>query len=180
MYDPSPLRRRRALPSAAAAVPGRRHVRADAGDARPDHRRHRPTPRRGGPARHLAVPVGRHRLPRPRDGDVAALRPAVGPLRPAQPPPARHGAVPGRVGAGGLESLSFILMADLYAGRRNAALQGAMAGMMGVAFIAGPLIGGFLTDHVGWRACFTVNLPIGVAAMAVIASTLPASIGRSE
>jgi EmrB/QacA subfamily drug resistance transporter len=83
-------------------------------------------------------------------------------------------------GAGALESLSFILMADLYAGRRNAALQGAMAGMMGVAFIAGPLIGGFLTDHVGWRACFTVNLPIGVAAMAVIASTLPASIGRSE
>jgi EmrB/QacA subfamily drug resistance transporter len=83
-------------------------------------------------------------------------------------------------GAGALESLSFILIADLYGGRRNAALQGAMAGMMGIAFIAGPLIGGFLTDHVGWRACFTVNLPIGVAAMAVIASTLPASIGRSE
>src|SRR3954453_16469398 len=63
-------------------------------------------------------------------------------------------------GAGALESLSFILITDLYGGRRNAALQGAMAGMMGFAFIAGPLIGGFLTDHVDWRACFTVNLPI--------------------
>lgn len=84
------------------------------------------------------------------------------------------------LGAGALEALSFILIADLYGGRRNAALQGAMAGMMGVAFIAGPLIGGFLTDHVGWRACFTVNLPIGIAAMAAIAAILPASVGRSE
>src|SRR4051812_28633561 len=83
-------------------------------------------------------------------------------------------------GAGALESLSFILMADLYGGRRNAALQGAMAGMMGLAFIAGPLVGGFLTDHVGWRACFTVNLPIGAVAMVAIARLLPPSIGRSE
>jgi EmrB/QacA subfamily drug resistance transporter len=83
-------------------------------------------------------------------------------------------------GAGALESLSFILIADLYAGRRNAALQGAMAGMMGVAFIAGPIVGGFLTDHVGWRACFTVNLPIGAVAMAGVAAFLPASLGRSE
>jgi EmrB/QacA subfamily drug resistance transporter len=83
-------------------------------------------------------------------------------------------------GAGALESLSFILIADLYGGRRNAALQGAMAGMMGIAFIAGPLVGGFLTDHVGWRACFTVNLPIGLVAMAAVATLLPASVGRSE
>jgi predicted MFS family arabinose efflux permease len=52
--------------------------------------------------------------------------------------------------------------------------------MMGVAFIAGPLVGGFLTDHVGWRSVFTVNLPIGVAALAIVATVLPASVGRSE
>jgi EmrB/QacA subfamily drug resistance transporter len=84
------------------------------------------------------------------------------------------------LGAGALEGLSFILVADLYAGRRNAALQGALAGLMGVSFIAGPLIGGFLTDHVGWRSVFTVNLPIGLAALAVVARALPASIGRRE
>src|SRR3954471_8838643 len=83
-------------------------------------------------------------------------------------------------GAGALESLSFILMADLYGGRRNAALQGAMAGMMAIAFIAGPLAGGVLTDHVDWRACFTVNLPIGALALGAIATVLPAEIGRSE
>jgi len=83
-------------------------------------------------------------------------------------------------GAGALEGLSFILVADLFRGQRSAALQGALAGLMGVSFIAGPLIGGFLADHVGWRSVFAVNLPIGVAAMAVVASVLPASIGRSE
>ena len=54
-------------------------------------------------------------------------------------------------GPGALEGLSFILVADLFAGRRSAALQGALAGLMGISFIAGPLVGGFLTDHVGWR-----------------------------
>jgi predicted MFS family arabinose efflux permease len=83
-------------------------------------------------------------------------------------------------GAGALEGLSFILVADLYGGRRNAALQGALAGLMGVSFIGGPLIGGFLADHVGWRSVFAVNLPIGAAAMAIVAWVLPGSIGRSE
>src|SRR5690242_19640582 len=65
------------------------------------------------------------------------------------------------LGAGALEGLSFILVADLFAGRRNAALQGMLAGLMGISFIAGPLIGGFLADSVGWRWVFLVNLPIG-------------------
>ena len=84
------------------------------------------------------------------------------------------------LGAGALEGLSFILVADLFAGRRSAALQGALAGLMGFSFIAGPLVGGFLTDHVGWRAVFTVNLPIGLAALAIVALALPASIGKVE
>jgi EmrB/QacA subfamily drug resistance transporter len=84
------------------------------------------------------------------------------------------------VGAGALEGLSFILVADLYKGQRNAVLQGAMAGLMGFSFLAGPLIGGFLTDQVGWRSVFLVNLPIGVVAIAVVATVLPAAIGKSE
>src|SRR4051794_4964326 len=84
------------------------------------------------------------------------------------------------LGAGALEGLSFILVADLYAGRRNAALQGLLAGMMGFSFIAGPLVGGFLADHVGWRWVFLVNLPIGAAALAIVALVLPASVGRQE
>jgi MFS family permease len=82
------------------------------------------------------------------------------------------------LGAGALEGLSFILVADLYAGRRSAALQGMLAGLMGLSFIAGPLVGGFLADQAGWRWVFLVNLPIGIAAMAVVARVLPGSIGR--
>ena len=78
------------------------------------------------------------------------------------------------LGAGALEGLSFILVADLYAGRRSAALQGMLAGLMGLSFIAGPLVGGFLADQVGWRWVFLVNLPIGIAALAVVARVLPA------
>ena len=84
------------------------------------------------------------------------------------------------LGAGALEGLSFILVADLFAGRRSASLQAAMAGLMGISFIAGPLIGGFLTDHVGWRSVFTVNLPIGIAALVIVATVLPRELGRHE
>lgn len=83
-------------------------------------------------------------------------------------------------GAGALEGLTFILVADLFRGQRSAALQGALAGVMGLSFIAGPLIGGVLTDQVGWRSVFLVNLPIGAAAFVAVAVCLPASIGRSE
>jgi EmrB/QacA subfamily drug resistance transporter len=83
-------------------------------------------------------------------------------------------------GAGALEGLSFILVTDLFQGRRSAAWQGALAGLMAFSFLAGPLLGGLITDGLGWRWVFLVNLPLGVVAMAVVASVVPASLGRSE
>src|SRR3954452_20940478 len=58
------------------------------------------------------------------------------------------------LGAGALEGLTFILVADLYAGKRSATLQGVLAGLMGISFIAGPLIGGVIADSIGWRWAF--------------------------
>jgi EmrB/QacA subfamily drug resistance transporter len=84
------------------------------------------------------------------------------------------------LGAGALEGLPFILVADLYAGRRSVSLQGALAGLMGFAFILGPLLGGVITDGPGWRWAFLVNVPIGVAALVVVARFLPRSLGRHE
>jgi EmrB/QacA subfamily drug resistance transporter len=84
------------------------------------------------------------------------------------------------LGAGALEGLPFILVADLYAGRRSASLQAALAGLMGFAFILGPLLGGVITDGPGWRWAFLVNVPIGLAALAVVARFLPRSLGRYE
>src|SRR3954452_11966660 len=84
------------------------------------------------------------------------------------------------LGAGALEGLPFILVADLYAGRRSASLQASLAGLMGLAFIAGPLLGGVITDGPGWRWAFLVNVPIGLAALVVVARFLPSSLGRYE
>src|SRR5919202_5876111 len=84
------------------------------------------------------------------------------------------------LGAGALEGLPFILVADLYAGRRSASLQAALAGLMGLAFILGPLLGGVVTDGPGWRWAFLINVPIGLAALVVVARFLPRSLGRHE
>jgi EmrB/QacA subfamily drug resistance transporter len=84
------------------------------------------------------------------------------------------------LGAGALEGLSFILVADLFRARRSVAWQSAMAALMAFSLLGGPLLGGVLCDHLGWRSVFTVNLPIGIAAMVVVARVLPRSLGRSE
>ena len=55
-----------------------------------------------------------------------------------------------------------------------------MAAVMSLAMIAGPLIGGFITDHLSWRWAFYVNLPLGGAALVVIATTLHLPRRRSR
>jgi EmrB/QacA subfamily drug resistance transporter len=83
-------------------------------------------------------------------------------------------------GAAALEALTFILVSELSGGGRRGAGQAAISAVMGFSFVGGPLIGGFLTDHVGWRWAFLVNLPVGLVAMALIAVTLPSGFGRTE
>jgi EmrB/QacA subfamily drug resistance transporter len=83
-------------------------------------------------------------------------------------------------GAAALEALSFLLVAELSGPRRNVAAQAVLAGIMAFSFIAGPLIGGLLTDHAGWRWIFLVNVPLGVFALVVVSRVLPPELGRTE
>src|SRR5262249_57249792 len=71
-----------------------------------------------------------------------------------------------------------------FSGAALARALGAFGATIGGATAVGPLVGGALTDTLGWRSIFYVNLPIGVAAFALGATRLPESRhpagGRSD
>jgi len=56
--------------------------------------------------------------------------------------------------------------------RERGRYQGIMAAIMSLAMIAGPLVGGFITDNLSWRWAFYVNLPLGGIALLVLIATL--------
>jgi MFS family permease len=56
--------------------------------------------------------------------------------------------------------------------------MGLIVSVFGLGSIIGPLVGGFITDQFGWRWVFLVNLPLGLAALALIAVLLPKLAGR--
>jgi EmrB/QacA subfamily drug resistance transporter len=71
------------------------------------------------------------------------------------------------LGAGGLMVGAFAIIGDLVPPRERGRFQAIIGGMMPVAFVGGPLLGGFLTDHLSWRWAFYVNVPIGAVALLV-------------
>jgi EmrB/QacA subfamily drug resistance transporter len=82
------------------------------------------------------------------------------------------------LGGGGLMVSAQAAIGDVVAPSRRGRYSGLFGGVFGVSSVAGPLIGGFLTTHVSWRAIFYVNLPLGALAFAVLAVTLPSVAER--
>ena len=76
------------------------------------------------------------------------------------------------LGGAGLMSMAQASIADVVAPRERGRYQGYMAGAWGVASIAGPVLGGWMTDRLSWRYIFWVNLPIGLAAFVLSARGL--------
>jgi EmrB/QacA subfamily drug resistance transporter len=77
------------------------------------------------------------------------------------------------VGAGALFPVALAVIGDLFSPAERGKYQGLFGAVFGVAFVAGPLIGGWLTEHVGWHWIFYVNIPIGIVALIVIQRLLP-------
>ncbi|WP_214324486.1 MDR family MFS transporter [Nonomuraea sediminis] len=73
------------------------------------------------------------------------------------------------VGAGALFVLPTIALSELYPPRTRSRVQGFTGGVFALAGVGGPLAGGAITDAVGWRWIFYVNLPLGLLAMALAA-----------
>ncbi|MFF2192608.1 MDR family MFS transporter [Streptomyces sp. NPDC058157] len=76
------------------------------------------------------------------------------------------------LGAGGLMVGVMAIIGDLIPPRERGKYQGMMAGVMALAMIGGPLVGGTITDHMGWRWSFYINLPLGAVALAMVSAVL--------
>ena len=77
------------------------------------------------------------------------------------------------LGGGMLLSSVFAIVGDLFAPEERGRYQGIFISMFGVASILGPTMGGAITDLLSWRGIFYMNLPFGVAAMAMVGPTFP-------
>jgi EmrB/QacA subfamily drug resistance transporter len=84
------------------------------------------------------------------------------------------------LGGGGLIVSAQAAIGDVVPPRERGRYTGLFGGVFGLASIAGPLLGGFLTSNLSWRWIFYVNLPLGVLALFVLAATLPTASERTH
>jgi EmrB/QacA subfamily drug resistance transporter len=69
------------------------------------------------------------------------------------------------IGGAGLIAMSHATIADVASPRERGRYQLYLSGTWGVASVIGPLTGGYLTDHLSWRAIFWINLPLGIVTL---------------
>ncbi len=77
------------------------------------------------------------------------------------------------IGAGSLFPVALAVIGDLFTPQERGKYQGLFGAVFGIAFVVGPLVGGFLTENVGWHWIFYVNIPIGIVSLIVIQRLLP-------
>lgn len=77
------------------------------------------------------------------------------------------------IGAGGVMGLIFTIVGDIFSPQERGRYQGLFSAVWGVSSVLGPTLGGWLTDQVSWRACFYVNLPVGLIALAAMHFEFP-------
>jgi MFS family permease/DNA-binding MarR family transcriptional regulator len=78
------------------------------------------------------------------------------------------------LGGGGLFVVTIAVVGDIIPPRDRGRYQGFFGAVFGVSTVIGPLLGGFFVDNLSWRWIFYVNVPIGVIALAVIATAFRA------
>src|SRR5262245_4887158 len=82
------------------------------------------------------------------------------------------------LGAGGLLTGAIATIGDLVSPRERGQYMGYIMGVMTLAMIAGPLVGGYITENFSWRWIFYINMPIGGAALAYLAATMHLPLHR--
>jgi EmrB/QacA subfamily drug resistance transporter len=83
------------------------------------------------------------------------------------------------LGAGALFPIVMAIIGDLFSPRERGRFQGLFGAVFALSFVVGPFIGGWITDNISWHWVFYVNVPFGVASLAVLALVLPSAARRS-
>lgn len=72
------------------------------------------------------------------------------------------------LGAGAVQPMGMTIVGDLYSMAERATVQGYLASVWAISSVVGPTLGGVFADYLSWRWIFFVNLPLGLAAAAMI------------
>jgi EmrB/QacA subfamily drug resistance transporter len=76
------------------------------------------------------------------------------------------------LGGGGLIALAQTIIADIVSPRERGRYQGYIGAVFAVSSVGGPVLGGFLTEHLDWSLIFWINLPLGIAALIMTSKAL--------
>jgi len=76
------------------------------------------------------------------------------------------------LGGGGLMALAQTIIADIVSPRERGRYQGYIGAVFAVSSVGGPVLGGFLTEHLDWSLIFWINLPLGLAALGMTGNVL--------
>ncbi len=80
------------------------------------------------------------------------------------------------LGAGGVQPIANTIVGDIYSPVERARVQGMLSGVFGVSAVIGPSLGAFIVQYGDWPIVFWMNLPIGAAAIVMIALFLPEQV----
>lgn len=84
------------------------------------------------------------------------------------------------VGAGGLMPIAMMIFGDVLSVQERSKVQGIFGAIMFIPQLAGPLIGGYFTQHMSWHWIFWINIPVGVLAAIILSTALQESKGSER
>src|SRR5580693_2878165 len=84
------------------------------------------------------------------------------------------------IGAGGVQATVNTLAGDLYDLAERGRVQGWLSSVWGISAVIGPVLGGSLAQYASWRWIFLINLPVGAAAVALLARYLHENVQRTR
>lgn len=84
------------------------------------------------------------------------------------------------IGAGGLSSIPFALISTVFPPSERGKALGAIASAWGVSAVIGPLLGSAVVVSIGWPWVFYLNVPVGIAAIMIVAASYREEIGHSR